>query len=52
MLYFMLGVLAGIALDLIIEGILTLISFKKKRKTCDKSFSHILEMLNGNGDVK
>ena len=33
MLYFMLGVLAGIALDLIIEGILTLISFKKKRKT-------------------
>lgn len=50
MLYFMLGILTGIALDLIIEGILILISFKKKRKTCNNSFDHILEILNS--DVK
>lgn len=50
MLYFMLGFLTGIALDLIIEGILMLISFKKNRKTCNKSFDNILEILNS--DVK
>ncbi len=50
MLYFMLGLLTGIALDLIIEGVLILISLKKNRKTCDRSFSHILEILNN--DVK
>ena len=50
MLYFMLGFLTGIALDLIIEGVLILISLKKKRKFCNKSFDHILEVLNS--DVK
>lgn len=50
MLYFMLGLLTGISLDLIIEGILILISLKKKRKTCSNSFDHILEILNS--DVK
>lgn len=46
----MLGLLTGIALDLIFEGILILISLKKKRKSCNNSFDHILEILNG--DVK
>ena len=46
----MLGLLTGIAIDLIVEGVLILISFKKKRKACDRSFGHILEILNS--DVK
>ena len=50
MLYFMLGILTGFIIDLIIEGILILISLKKKRKTCSNSFDHILEILNS--DVK
>ena len=52
MLYFMLGVLTGIALNLIVECILILISFKKKKKACDRSFGHILEILNDDSDVK
>ena len=50
MLYFMFGFLTGIALDLIIEGVLILISLKKKRKSSNNSFDHILEILNS--DVK
>lgn len=50
MLYFMLGILTGFVIDLIIEAILILISLKKKRKTFNNSFDHILEILNS--DVK
>lgn len=52
MLHFMFGILVGFVIDLIIEGIFVLISIKKKRKSCDRSFGHILEILNESSDVK
>lgn len=50
MLYLLIGILTGFVIDLIIEGIFVLISVKKKRNNCNKSFEHILEILND--DVK